>query len=292
MNAMIGRMIALVLLAVAIVMPADAVSAQVQNKGLLIAPLRQEIILKKGAINNGKFTIGNYSEEKMAIELSVKQFSVRDLSYEYEFKDPTDKWVQLRDTKVELQPNQTKEIAYTVTVPADAAPGGHYFTMIASTKALEKGLPITLQAATQLYLTTDGTLRNNNSLGGVRVPGIMVSRQVPYEFDVKNTGNVHFKADFYAQVDAAKTSAKHYVMPDTTRTIKGQVTVPAMPGVYDMTYGYTIEGTADPVTGTTRVLYLPPWSIIAFIVGIISVAWITAWYRRKRSKRSQQEKSD
>lgn len=255
------------------------------NKDLSIAPLRTEKTIDAGKSTSGTFKVTNDTEAPMTIKLSVKQFSVQDYTYNYLFREPDVGWVSLTDSQIQLQPGSSKQIGYTVTVPIGAAPGGHYFSMIAGTTVSGgRSFPITMQVGTLLYLTVNGTTTKRAELGESQIPSVVFGRTVPYQFDVRSTGNTHFTADFFVQMGDRQSGQEGMVLPDTTRRIKGSVDAPVLPGLYTVTYGYETDSSSEPVTRTTRVLYVPVWFILATVV-VVFVAVITPIrHRRKRSK--------
>lgn len=256
------------------------------NKDLSIAPLRAEKIVNAGTSAEGKFKVTNDTESPMVVNLTIKQFSVQDYTYNYTFRDPENKWLLLSDKRVELQPGASKEIDYKVVVPVGAAPGGYYFSMIAGT-TVSKGqaFPVTMQVGTLLYLTVDGEITKQAELGESHVPSIVVGRNIPYQFDVRGTGNTHFIAELFAQIGGKQSSQERVVLPNTTRRVEGSVDAPLLPGVYSVTYGYETDFTDEPVTRTAHVVFVPLWSILALImVAIFAGSLPIQHYRRKRQK--------
>lgn len=236
--------------------------AYASSKDLTIAPLRSERTVSAGEKTTGRFTLTNETDKPLDIELSVQQFTVRNYSYDYVFHNPDKKWLSFADNTIQLPPKSSKAINYTITVPTDAASGGHYFSMIAGTTVKGSGLPITVQLGSLLYLTVDGSVTKSAQLEGADIAFLQTGRDIPYRFDVRGTGNTHFTADFFAQMDAAdKTSETHFLLPGTVRRIEGSLQAPLWPGLYSVTYGYQADYSADPVTKTVQILYIPLWFI-------------------------------
>jgi hypothetical protein len=106
-------------------------------------------------------------------------------------------WVKLDETSVTLQPNERKSVLFTVNVPLDAMPGGHFAGILWSTGEGALGATaVGLQAAT-------GTLLLVRVAGEVLEMGRIVEfstdmlsySYLPVNFNVRfeNTGNVHLK---------------------------------------------------------------------------------------------------
>ena len=243
------------------------VKAQADDRGLFMSPLRQEVVLDAGQTKHGEFTIGNETGQPMEVALAVKQFTVTDHSYDYRFSNPDYDWVRLEATKVQLQPRQHQTIRYELAVPLDTPPAGYYFTVIASTTLESSGSPITVQAATLLYLTITGDVQRAASLGGIGVPTLVVSAAMPYDFEVKNSGTVHFAADFFVRFGGNASQTSGIMMPGTTRTIAGTVASPVWPGIYEVTYGYEADFQSGEVARTVQVVFVPVWLLA--LVGVL-----------------------
>lgn len=257
--------------------------AYASSKDLTIAPLRSQRTVSAGDKTTGRFTLTNETDKPLDIELSMQQFSVKNYSYDYVFRNPENKWLTFADNHVQLQPKSSKAINYTITVPADAASGGYYFSMIAGTTVKGPGLPITVQLGSLLYLTVDGTVTKSSQLEGANIAFLQTGRDIPYTFDVRGTGNTHLVADFFAQIgESNKTVDSHFLLPGTVRQIEGSLRAPTWPGLYDVTYGYQADYMANPVTKTVRILYIPLWSIALVSMVIFGGGILLSRRRRAR----------
>lgn len=239
--------------------------AHASSKDLTIAPLRTEKSVSAGSKAVGRFTVSNETDKPMTIELSVKQFSVKNYSYAYVFRNPDNEWLSFENNRVTLPAKSSKEVDYTIAVPAGAAPGGYYFGMMASTTIAGTSIPTTLQLGSLLYLTVDGKVTKAGELQAANIAFLQTGHDIPYVFNVANTGNTHFAADFFAQIDGTdKAEQTHFVLPGTVRQIEGSLRAPLWPGIYTVTYGYQADYMSASITKTVRILYVPLWFIALF----------------------------
>jgi hypothetical protein len=266
--------------------PLSAQAAETKEKGLSISPLRQETTASATKPSTGSFTIANLTDKPMKVNLSVRQFSVSDYDYDYVFRTPEYDWITLKDTQATVEPRKSKKIFYDVTIPADTTPGGYYFALFASTDIAGPGLPGTVQAASLLYLRVDGKLVRTSVLQNDSIPFIVTGNEIPYKFDVKDTGNIHFSAYFYAQVQNVfggsypESGTSHLLMPGIVRTVEGAVPTPLLPGIYKVTYGYKVDFARIITTKTAYVLFVPPWSIVGLILLLLVGRWV--WQQKKQ----------
>ncbi len=269
-------------------------AADTQDKGLSISPLRKESSVTAGRQSSSFFTVANLTTKPMEVQFSVREFSVTDFIYDYKFRTPGNDWVKLKQKSVRLEPGKSEKIWYDIVTPERAAPGGYYFALFASTKIDGGGLSGTIQAVSLLYTKVEGRLLTTSVLQNDSAPFFVIDDQVDYKFQVKNTGNVHFSAYFYGQLEGlfgmrSEQGTSHLLMPKVPREVKGSVPMPFLPGIYKFTYGYKVDF-ADIITSkTTYILYMPPWSFVVLVFVAIFGNWL--WQRHKPKSKSAAKKN-
>lgn len=265
--------------------PMPALADSNPNKGLFVSPLRDYITVDANKIHRGELTVANYSDNPIDITLSVEQFSVSDYAYDYTFTPPREDWVKLAVTSAQLQPGKSQRVPYTIAIPPDATPGGHYFTIFAST-SLSPGSRV--QAAAILYVTVNGDLKHSSEIIKDDIPFIAVGNTIPYKFDVKNTGNDHFFIFLTGQLEGltakpATTEPANILLPNTTRTVTGKIPAPILPGIYKITVGYKTDGNVTQQR-SKYIVYVPPW-FIAIPIGLILILATLHRRRQRQPKR-------
>lgn len=256
------------------------------TKGLLIAPLKAYLKLAAGDTTTSTLTIGNLTSAPMTATLSLKQFSVSDYAYDYHFSDPSTQWVTLSASSVQLQPNETKKVSYEVHVPQGSAPGGSYYTFIASAPVQSGGVASTVQAASLLYLTVSGQLIQTSQPLHSRIDRFVYRGDIHYSIDVKNTGNVHYFAYFSGNLrgllgHTTTFGTSHLLLPGTTRRVNETIPAPLLPGLYKAHYGYKTDAGTVFATGA-YVLYVPPWAVIALLFGVVAASKLWRQVSRRR----------
>ena len=287
MSRLLGFGYSIVILAY-MMLPLQAHAAQ--TKRLLISPPRAYSSVDAGHEKINTITVANTTNNPMQVTLSVQQFSVNDYVYSQVFSAVKQDWLHLGADSVQLAANQSTDVQYTLTPPANVAPGGYYFSIFVSTQVQKDGGTDTMQAANLLYVTINGALTKTSQLKTSHMPRVVFGKTISYQFSVANTGNVHFF--IYTQgtlsslfTKQSGTSQTHILMPSTTRAVAGSIQSPLLPGLYHATYGYkTDSGTT--VTRAQRIIYIPFW----FIATIGVVAIILVRLREKRRSKLSSEK--
>lgn len=252
-------------------------------KGLVISPASQFETVSAGKTHISSFSVANYTSNPLTISLSVKQFTVDNYSYNYNFNPPNNNWVRLGVSQVTLLSRQTQTIPYNITIPTGTQPGGNYFVLIASATLTSGTLASKVQAASLLYLTVNGKLTDTSRLVNNSIQRVMFGTQLAYHFSVIDTGNDYFfvytsGALHGLNVKPSMTPITHLVIPGKIRQFTGTIPHPLLPGFYRATFGYTTDSGAV-VQRSHLILYLPPWSIAGVLLVVLA---FNVWYLKRR----------
>jgi len=252
--------------------------------GLLITPLRTYVTVDPGKQQNGSFTVADLTDKPMDVSISYEQFSVADYTYNYEFKPPIESWITFDQPQLTLKSGTSQEIHYTISPPKDAKPGGHYFTLLATTTVANGGAPSRIRTALVLYATVNGDLQLTGQIVAQHIPWLAVGSEVSFSLDVKDTGNTHYFAYTIGQLygPSAKGEAQettHLLLPGAIRTIGSAIPAPLLPGIYKITYGYRTDD-GQTIQRTGFITYLPLWSLLIPLGLAFGIWW---WRSRKKS---------
>jgi hypothetical protein len=244
------------------------------EKGLLITPLRQFLSVDAGKTVRSSFSVANLTDQPLTVDLKVEQFSVTDYVYNYTFSKPKDPWLQLNTQQIDLQHNQTKAIDYSIAIPVGSAPGGHYYTLLASATLSSGGIKNTIQAADLVYLTVNGKLTTVSHLESSSIRKVNFGNDIPYTLKPINTGNVYSFVYVSGElhglfVRPVETSNAHLLMPGHVRTLGDSIPSPVLPGIYRASYGYKTD-TNWIIEESHWIVYIPPW-FIALLLGLVLV---------------------
>lgn len=269
-------------------LPLNAAADSTKNGGLTISPVRQELSVAAGKAVSGSLLVSNFSDNPLAVNLSTKQFTVTDHTYNYEFQPVIYDWMTIQDPRITLQPSQSTTVHFTMTVPADAAGGGYYFALFATAQMTAVS---TAQVASLVYAQVDGAgIVRSGSVQNGYAPPVVFFGDIPFRFEIKNSGNVHFNAQLITRLEGvfgsyAVPDSTHIVLPNTVRDEKGSLASPVLPGIYRLVYGYKADDAKDATTKTIYILYIPPWSIVAVGLLLLIVLWL--WQYRGRLGRKK-----
>jgi hypothetical protein len=270
-----GIVVAVLAVFFAVAAPLHAQAQEVPHaRGLFVAPVREYLTIAPGKTQHKQLTLANKTAATVTIVLSVEQFTVADFSYDYRFRPVKEDWIKMSATEVVLEPDKSKTVSYTVAPPAGAQPGGHYFTIFASSSLQEGAVKSNVRAASVLYVTVEGDLRTTTAVQNSAVPGVVFGGDIPFSLDVKNTGNTHFF--MYVSGELQGFSAKgnggestRLLLPGTTLKAGGTLPAPLLPGVYTALFGYKTDA-GEVIRLSATVTYIPLWSIVV----PLGIVWV------------------
>lgn len=288
---MVNRIVIAVIFSLSLwLVPISASAVTQQDRGLFVSPSRQGVKANVGGEATGKIIIYNYYTKPLHVDLAVKEFTAAGETYKYTFKQPIKNWITLSipGDGIDLQKDQQTTIPFVVNVPKDATPGDHYFAIFVSADMSGKGFRQTAQVVSLVYVQAGGgKIIRSATIESANMHPVVFTPTLDYSFNVKNTGNVHFDAYFYARLENQLgkypvVGANQVVLAKTTRRVTGDVPMPLLPGIYKMTYGYTNYERSPINTRSATIFYIPPWFIVAIVLTILVIVWVIQ--RRKKSE--------
>lgn len=263
-------------------------------QNLTLSPVKQRLELKAGEVYSGSFHLLNAGKTAYDLKVYAGPYSVKDESYtvDFESKKPNsdiEGWVQFRKSKHHLEPNTSIDVAYTLTIPKNARPGGHYGVLFAET--LENpstkpnfGVSSTQRLGMLAYIVVDGNYGVGGNIKTQDIPFFQLNKPLTSKTRIENTGNVDFDtsqqltvSDFLGNVKYS-TKKDYSVLPGTIRAVDlNWDSVPAI-GLFKVSVSTKF------LTNSTQidryVLMAPLWFYFAMVVLIL--VSITAWVIRKR----------
>ena len=104
------------------------------NANISISPLKHEITVENGQQNSKFIKITNNENEAITLYTSTEDFIAWEAGAPT-FVKPEDQtypelslanWIEIEDKNITLAPWETRQVKFTVNVPEDGEPGGHY----------------------------------------------------------------------------------------------------------------------------------------------------------------------
>lgn len=213
----------------------QALAAEPQNNlGLTVSPPSLELSANPGDTLNEVVRITNESPNAVTFEVSAEDFKVEGTEGSVvveEDKDPNafSRWISFPVTQFRLAPKESTQVAFKIAVPRNAAPGGHFVSVLFNPKATDEntgtGAKVIQRVGSLLLMRVSGAVVEEGNIKRLstksfvgewnEVTGsdgrtkILVAKEEklteerprkwfekgPVAFDLvfQNTGNVHFR---------------------------------------------------------------------------------------------------
>ena len=278
---------------------APNVSAQFS---LGIAPLTFEITANPGDIVENYLKVYNPSPDtSVQIEMVIEDIAPTGEAG-HVIVEPAEtetyslaRWIETEPKEFSLAPREEKFVKFTINIPENAEPGGHYGTVIAGAKLVAgpraTGAAILPRVGSLVLLTVPGVMREELIVKEFIAPNYSEFGPIPFTIRFENTGTVHVKPTGYITVTnwlgqkvANIEFPSHNVLPRAVR--KFETSLPQkwfFAGKYTatLTGSYGIANTL--LTPTVITFWAFPWKVglgilIVIILLILSrKRWVAAF---------------
>jgi len=187
---------------------APNVSAQFS---LGIAPLTFEITANPGDIVENYLKVYNPSPDtSVQIEMVIEDIAPTGEAG-HVIVEPAEtetyslaRWIETEPKEFSLAPREEKFVKFTINIPENAEPGGHYGTVIAGAKLVAgpraTGAAILPRVGSLVLLTVPGVMREELIVKEFIAPNYSEFGPIPFTIRFENTGTVHIKPTGYITV--------------------------------------------------------------------------------------------
>jgi hypothetical protein len=209
-------------------------------------------------------------------------------------------WVSLEQTEVLIPARQSVSVPFTMTVPFDAPPGGHYAAILISTRPGE-ATPNTSQVSTAqiltslLFLKVDGNIIEQASIREFSTKRIVQKPETTFTVRIQNEGNVHIQPQGEIKI-FNMWGAERGIIPINQQTQYGLVvkesirkfefTWESTTSLFDLgryqavlTLGYGDEGRKF-INQTTNFWVIPYTTIGIVFGGFLAIVWLVSLFIR------------
>jgi hypothetical protein len=224
-------------------------------------------------------------------------------------KKPTDvgSWVSIEQEFLTLQPNTQATLPFTLTVPADAAPGDHAGAIVASNTAEGQEVngaivDVERRTGSRIYLRVNGPVEANLAVASVsttyRQSVNPFGGEAEVAYTIENRGNVRLGGTAELQLEGPfGLGGKTVELPEVQELLPGQkftgtVLVDDVPALFLLRSSVSItpsspDGVADltSTTGSTS-SFTPPLALLGVLLALlVALLAIRSIQRRRRAAR-------
>jgi hypothetical protein len=265
--------------------------------GISLFPIKFDVTVAPGQTYSDTVTVINPNNFPIGVQPEVEniaggnQGSI-DLT-DTDIPHGLEAWISLNMNEFTLAPNQQLQVPFTITVPANGEPGGHYGAILfrgLPASSSTTGVGISGRVGTVILLNVPGASYATGNIASFAGPAAYVSHgPFNFSFTVNNTGNTHFTPT--GQVTLSGPLFGNTVLPFNSGIVfpgYDRTFTAVWPGRYAFgpmtaTVSLTIPDNTSTVTETIT-FFAFPWQETLIVLVILIVLYIIFRTWRKNFK--------
>lgn len=264
-----------------LVVPTPALAAT-NDETITLSPTAKRYTVDPGQTISDTITVTNTGGKEFSFITYARPYYVSGDDYTPVFSTVNNKtdayrWVTFEGATYSAVPTATVKIPFTLTVPKNAASGGHYGVIFAETQpASESGDKNQVfrkkRVGALLYVTVKGNNVTEGTVASSTIAPFQTQPPLSTQSKLKNTGNVDFvdKAklevrDIFGQLKYS-TEREVTVLPETSRNVNFEWEEASTFGLYNVSVTHNFLDKTESKTGF--VVMFPIWAII-LLLGLI-----------------------
>ncbi len=268
------------------------------TRAVTVSPLNFELNSNPGDRIDNYIKIYNDTDSEISVKMEIEDFAASGERGEVLLKADDSistyslrKWVSMNPEVFNLAPRSTQVVQFSISVPENAEPGGHYASILASISSAgveSTGVGVAQKVGSLLLLSVSGELFEKMDITEFSAPEF--SEYGPKELVVKfsNSGTIHSKPRGFVIIknmlgaEVAKIDIPQLnVLPQSSRKINIPVKLDNQIGKYEASLVAIYGASNEPVSAVVR-YWVFPWK---FIFGGLAVFIITIIFIYKTRKR-------
>ena len=212
--------------------------ALAQGTAIGISPVTFELTGNPGDVIVNQIKVYNPSEEtKVGIKMEAEDIRTEGEGGQV-VAEPKEletfslrRWITIEPKEFVLGPKQQEFVTFTIAIPKNAEPGGHYGAVLASTKSVAgpgfTGAAISQRVGTVILLSVAGEVEEDLEVVGFSAPQYSEYGPITFEIKFKNQGTIHVKpkggitiSDWLGRKLAEVSFPEKNVLPGAIRKIQ------------------------------------------------------------------------
>lgn len=291
----------LLLAAIFLVAPLNTIFAQ-DEAGLSISPVVFELNANPGDTVTNQIKIYNPTDFPLSVEMKAEDFTPVGEEGKVVLSDSEDNstfsiasWTTISPAEFIIKPAEQVVVSYTIVVPENGEPGGHYGSIVASLSGGTQdvsGSSVASKRGSLVLLRIAGNVEEKIRVNTFETDSF--SEYGPINFDLKfeNVGNVHVKpagfitiTDMFGKQVAEIEIPQSNVIPTAIRASTVVWEEEKLAGKYTATVVANYGTTSKQVVTDVITFTVFPWrTVLLYSVGIILVLTLLFKLRHRLKK--------
>ncbi len=242
--------------------PGDQVVEQIRVRNDSTVPATYEVIIEDFSSSGEEGQVVLSEDSQVAAQYSLAQ------------------WLEPEAKDLILQPGEERAFSFTINVPRNAEPGGHYASILFQVGG--QGGPgstaVTQRVGALVLLRVSGNVTEKASIETFEAPKYAQNSPINFTLRLKDEGNTHINPKgtiiitnlFGSKVDELPLNGAN-VLPGATRKMDTEWKRPNLLGYYTATLVATYGQQNLPLTAATKFLVVSQTAAILIGVGVIAL---------------------
>jgi len=259
--------------------------ALAQGSGLTMSPVNFEFTANPGETVTNKLKIRNPSDQTMTVRMNVEDFVVSGDSGQVVISPAESEtyslasWVSVSPESFTVSPGETQVVNFTIRVPQNAEPGGHYGSVLATlTGSVGEGgfagSAVSQRVGSLVLLSVSGDVVEDIVVKDFSTLDFMEYGPVPFTLRFENRGTVHLRPRGLITINnwrdrkvADLQFPQRNVLPNSTRKVEIAWDTKWLFGKYTATIVGSYGPSNIPLTPWVITFWVFPWKIASVVGG-------------------------
>lgn len=279
-------------------------SVQALSQSITITPTSSSPVINPGESSKGTFQVVNQGESQYPYSVYATQYRVSGQDYTPDFTNlpdtsSVDKWFDISSSGGTIEPGKSATIGYTISVPANTAPGGYYAAIFAQsnfTKPASGGISLNQRVGEIFYIQVAGPVVEKGRVTSW-VSKFFQKPPISAGVSLENSGGLHYPAgieifikDIFGHSKYTIRTTKE-VLPQTIRKVPfswdkspsiGLFKISGRVTIYDKDYQLQTRWVLV-MSQTVRLIMI---SVLSLSVLFVLLRLLIRKIKAKKSKRS------
>lgn len=269
------------------------------RQGFTIFPAKLSLTVDKGQVYNGVISVTNAGDGRVLVITDVQDVlpTPGGSGFNYLPKAPgitsLVEWIKINEKPFELNPDEKKDVSFSITVPSDASPGSRFAVLFFATGSSGGGqLNVSARAGSVILLTVPGDVKQTGEVKNfILSKFIWNNRPTGFKFDFLNTGTVYFEpkglitiTNIFGKKVVDIPVAGQVVLPTGMKSIGATWETPGyLFGVYKAHLAVSVTGGGEIATKDATFFAVPLYPSLGAL-GILLILIVVLWYIKRNFK--------
>lgn len=262
-----------------------------------ISPVKFELSANPGDEISNVIRIYNDGTETVNVRINLENFSPSGEGGQVVIDEATPdtgysikSWVTLEENTFTLEPRTSRTVGFTMTVPVNAEPGGHYGSILASIApgAAGGGVGVAQRIGALLLVNVSGEIVEKMYVAEFSAPKFIEYGPVNLTLRFKNDGSVHLKprgfvtlTNMFGKDAGTFDIPQSNILPQSVRKFDFPWGVKYMYGKYTASVT-AIYGSANESLTAVATFWVIPWKFILVVILVLILVIVLLFRGRNR----------